>query len=310
MTKRLLNDYNTTFLPETQFLSLTLTKNPIDIFPQEENKNVRYFNALGPSGRQSFYLDRYEDKIILINLAGETYYKKINKIVENKEQFTQIKNNLKLSYPLDIFIKNKNIYVSGVKEKFDNCKFLVLKKGIINSDNINFNTIFESNECMKDVRSGKIQSLKLNNEDFILLSTSADVLLNNEIDLKPQDDKTIFGKILIINEKNNTYEIFSKGHRNILGLYSDNNIILSTENGPRGGDEINKIIKNKNYGWQIASYGETYASLWVPKENNDYHKSHENFGFEEPLYSFVPSIGISEIIKIDNNFSKKWQIII
>ena len=160
---------------------------------------------------------------------------------------------------------------------------------------------------MKDISSGKIQSLKLNNEDFILLSTSADVLLNNEIDLKPQDDKTIFGKILIINEKNNTYEIFSKGHRNILGLYSDNNIILSTENGPRGGDEINKIIKNKNYGWQIASYGETYASRWVPKENNDYHKSHENFGFEEPLYSFVPSIGISEIIKIDNNFSKKWQ---
>ena len=35
--------------------------------------------------------------------------------------------------------------------------------------------------------------------------------------------------------------------------------------------------------------------------------SHEDFGFEEPLISFVPSIGISEIIKIDNNFSKKWQ---
>ena len=307
MTKKLLNDYNTKFLPETQFLSLTLTKNPIDIFPPKENKNVLYFDALGTSANKSFYLDRYEDTIISINKTGETYYKKINKIVENKEQFTQIKNNLKLLYPLDIFIKNKNIYVSGVKEKINNCHLLVLKKGIINTDNINFNTIFESNECMQDIRSGKIQSLKLNNEDFILLSTSADVLHNNEIDPKPQDDKTIYGKILIINEKNNTYEIFSKGHRNILGLYSDNNIILSTENGPRGGDEINKIIKNKNYGWQIASYGETYASLWVPKENNDYHKSHENFGFEEPLYSFVPSIGISEIIKIDNNFSKKWQ---
>ena len=31
------------------------------------------------------------------------------------------------------------------------------------------------------------------------------------------------------------------------------------------------------------------------------HKSHKEFGFVEPLKSFVPSIGISEITKINNN---------
>ena len=39
----------------------------------------------------------------------------------------------------------------------------------------------------------------------------------------------------------------------------------------------------------------------------DYKLSHEDYGFEEPIFSFVPSIGITEIIKIPNNFSKHWQ---
>ena len=112
-------------------------------------------------------------------------------------------------------------------------------------------------------------------------------------------------KIIEINDDNLKYKIFSKGHRNILGLHVDKNIILATENGPRGGDEINKIEKNKNYGWDIASYGENYKK--TDSNEKDYKNSHEDFGFEEPLISFVPSIGISEIIKIDNNFSKKWQ---
>ena len=101
------------------------------------------------------------------------------------------------------------------------------------------------------------------------------------------------------------HKIFSKGHRNILGLYAENNLILATENGPRGGDEINKILENKNYGFDVASYGEKYKK--TGSNEDDYKNSHEDFGFEEPLFSFIPSIGISEIIKIDNNFSIKWQ---
>ena len=62
-------------------------------------------------------------------------------------------------------------------------------------------------------------------------------------DLAQQDD-SVFGKILKINLKNNTYENLSKGHRNPQGLFYDkiNNIIISTEHGPKGGDEINIII--------------------------------------------------------------------
>ena len=75
-------------------------------------------------------------------------------------------------------------------------------------------------------------------------------------------------KIIKININNGEYKIISMGHRNPQGLYfdKDNNFILETEHGPRGGDEINLINirefnNNKilNYGWAISSYGEHYG---------------------------------------------------
>ena len=38
-----------------------------------------------------------------------------------------------------------------------------------------------------------------------------------------------------------------------------------------------------------------------------YKKNHEELGFEEPIYAFVPSIGINQIIKVPGSFSKFWK---
>ena len=73
------------------------------------------------------------------------------------------------------------------------------------------------------------------------------------------DMKSIFGKILEIDLNTKEDTIFSSGHRNPQGLeiflQNGNKILLSTEHGPQGGDEINNIKFNKNYGWPISSYG-------------------------------------------------------
>ena len=123
-----------------------------------------------------------------------------------------------------------------------------------------------------------------------------------------QDINSHLGKILFpFNEEN--YKIISLGHRNPQGLFIKNNLILSTEHGPYGGDEINKIEIGNNYGWPISSYGEKYQFLRKEHKFNKYtyKKSHKNYNFTEPIFSFVPSIGISEIIAIPNNFSKYWK---
>ena len=110
-----------------------------------------------------------------------------------------------------------------------------------------------------------------------------------------------------IDPSKKNYDIISVGHRNPIGVVQDpsSGTIIATEHGPRGGDEINKITKGENYGWPFVSYGEPYAV----KKNEPYYfkKNHSKHGFREPIYSFVPSIGISQIIKVDNEFSKKWK---
>jgi glucose/arabinose dehydrogenase len=89
-------------------------------------------------------------------------------------------------------------------------------------------------------------------------------------------------------------------------------MLLSTEHGPSGGDEINIIdleAKNiPNYGWPIASYGRHYHD----KDNDNdpryklspLKKSHSNNGFLEPIKYFTPSVGISQITGVPNKFYK------
>ena len=61
----------------------------------------------------------------------------------------------------------------------------------------------------------------------------------------------------------------------------------------------------KNYGWPIASYGTEYS--YKKSDNLKYKKNHSYNGFEEPIFSFVPSVGLSQIIDVDDNFNKKWK---
>ena len=75
---------------------------------------------------------------------------------------------------------------------------------------------------------------------------------------------------------------------------------------PFAGDEINNIKKGASYGWPVSSYGEDY-SRGQSNEAPNFKKSHKKYGYAEPIFSFVPAIGISEIIKLPNNFSKMWQ---
>ena len=69
--------------------------------------------------------------------------------------------------------------------------------------------------------------------------------------------------------------------------------------------EVNKLIEGEiqNYGWAISSAGEHYGGKRFEGNRKNYkkyplYKSHSKHGFIEPLKSFVPSIGISEIVKI------------
>ncbi|HMO75230.1 MAG TPA: PQQ-dependent sugar dehydrogenase [Sphingopyxis sp.] len=62
-----------------------------------------------------------------------------------------------------------------------------------------------------------------------------------------------------------TAQIWSLGHRNILGLTFDGDGRLwNQEMGPRHGDEINLVERGANYGWPVVSYGDHYDGKAIP----------------------------------------------
>ena len=298
--KNINNDYNVKFLPKTQFLELTFKKKKIN-FPQPNNLNEVEENKKKYNWYKSFYLELIENNILVVDYLGKIYKINVKDIQNNKLKSLdaeKINSNLSVVRVLDTLIHEENLYVSFIGLK-NTCKNLNIAVAKINSKKLNFQNFFSSNECGEYILGGRMQFYKHNSSEGLLFTTSNHP--NNLPDDKPQSENSIFGKILFIDFQNKKNIIFSKGHRVPQGLYAEENLILSTEHGPRGGDEINKIIFNKNYGWPISSYGEKYRT--EETEKPQYLKYHSKLGFEEPVFAFVPSVGISEIIKLPNGFS-------
>jgi glucose/arabinose dehydrogenase len=62
-----------------------------------------------------------------------------------------------------------------------------------------------------------------------------------------------------------TPQIWSLGHRNLLGLAFDaQGRLWSHEMGPMGGDELNLVERGGNYGWPIVSNGDHYDGTPIP----------------------------------------------
>ena len=174
----------------------------------------------------------------------------------------------------------------------------------LNLENLIFKNFFKSESCGENLNAGRMKVFNFNGSTGLLATIGGEKL--NEPSNKPQDPKSDIGKIIFIDFETQEKKIYSMGHRNPQGLYVENDLIISTEHGPKGGDEINKIIYGGNYGWPIASYGMAYDHVKKNK-NKKYLKDHLSNNFIEPIFSFVPSIGISEIIKTPDEFSENWE---
>src|SRR5690606_36143508 len=105
-----------------------------------------------------------------------------------------------------------------------------------------------------------------------------------------QDTAVSYGKTYLIDLRTGTVERFTMGHRNPQGLYIDpSGTVWSTEHGPRGGDELNRLVRGGNYGWPIVTYGVNYGATAWPM--NPRQGTHE--GYDRPVYAWVPSIAVS-----------------
>jgi hypothetical protein len=259
-----------------------------------------------------FYIETFQNNLLIASKDLKIYYSKIDNILNNNldQKILPVKISKQKIELTDILIIKNFLYIA-IHNKKKKCNNLTVLRAKINFDKLVFEDFFESGSkgnCDVDAIAGKIQPYTHENKDGLLIMTrneeDKNYFLNDQYGSKLEYK---FSTLIFIDFNNRQKTVFASGFRNPQGLLvTSDDYIISTEHGPRGGDEINRIQYGKNYGWPMASYGENYYKSLDENYDHEYLKSHKEFGFEEPIYSFVPSIGITEIIEINENFSKKW----
>jgi hypothetical protein len=299
--------YKNVFLPSSAY-------GKIDFFQKKISLNNLTYKAnygYGKNYYKPFYIENYKNYIFIIERNGNIKKfpsKNLNSDI-NKIDGIKIKSNIKKFdniYILDTLIIKDEIFISFRSEDLKCKKFNIIKSNI--KESLNFEILYKPNECGENIQAGSMQHYKMEEKEGILFTLSNPFsLVKNETNLS-QNNNSIFGKIHFLNFHNFKTKIFANGFRNNQGLHVDSKCILSTDHGPEGGDEINNIKINKNYGWPIASYGEPYEKNDIIDYKFPYFlKSHKDNNFEEPVFSFLPSIAISRLIKVPDNFSNLWK---
>ncbi|MDO5609191.1 MAG: PQQ-dependent sugar dehydrogenase [Pseudomonadota bacterium] len=129
-----------------------------------------------------------------------------------------------------------------------------------------------------------------------------------------QDMQSNMGKIVRLNDDGSlptdnpfaaqggvAAQVWTLGHRNPLGIAFDGSGQLwNNEMGPKGGDELNRVVRGDNYGYPIVSDGDHYNGRPIPDHSTapQYHA---------PAISWTPVISPSSLIFYSGTMFPDWQ---
>ena len=235
--------------------------------------------------------------LTIFTYTGEKINKNKSEKINLPDHFTLIRNGgVKTIFYLD---EKAFALISSNEKKCFFASIIFLERG---------EEIFRSKCLPEDPSNNDFNGLgsstvHLNDSILLALGTPEKHISKNS--LLAQENNSMFGKILEIkkkdlnevlkdNSKSLSIDIFSKGHRVPQGLTVLNNKVFNVEHGPKGGDELNQVTKGKNYGWPNVSYGTNYLKD-KGGDGKSIKISHENNRYTEPMFAFIPSVGISAL---------------
>jgi glucose/arabinose dehydrogenase len=97
-------------------------------------------------------------------------------------------------------------------------------------------------------------------------------------------------------------EIWTLGHRNIqAAAFDPEGQLWEVEHGTNGGDELNRVVKGKNYGWPLVAFGEEYSGVPIPGAVTDKE------GYERPIYYWDPVIAPSGMQFYSGDAFPDWK---
>jgi len=95
--------------------------------------------------------------------------------------------------------------------------------------------------------------------------------------------------------------VWSYGHRNLLGIAFDaKGNLWEQEMGPKGGDEVNLVLPERNYGYPRVSNGSHYDGRDIPD-----HAPRD--GFEAPKVWWNPVISPGGLMAYSGKMFPQWQ---
>ena len=260
------------------------------------------------------------DEIIFTERSGKIYLFKSG-IINELNGFPNEKINAVGQHGLLDVLKHPNYKENGFiyavfsekVEGFGTSKLNLVRFKLEGNNVINLESIFKINELTTN--AGHFGSRITFDNDYLYLSVGEGSPSSGGINTpydNAQNTNTNWGKIHRLNydgtipqtnpkfDKESNSSIFSMGHRNPQGLTFNpySNEVLSTEHGPQGGDEVNIIKSEFNYGWPYVSYGVNYGGGDISG------KSHE--GYEKPIYYWDPSIATSNLILLKDKSHNNW----
>ena len=206
-----------------------------------------------------------------------------------------------------IFIKDEKVYLSFMDQVKKDCYNMSILVSKLDINFLNFEKFFsyDVDECsmnMSNHTGGRIVGF---DENSFLFTTG-----DGQLYAEAQNSDSMWGKLLKINYNGKLEKIVAKGMRDTQGAvyYEKDKVVVMSEHGPTGGDEINaltydEIVSEKeiNFGWPIATYGEIkYITIKENKFTIKDELNHSKNGFKEPIAHYTPSVAPSHIINVDN----------
>ena len=269
----------------------------------------------------------YVDKKGIIWIKKNESFSKISdELIPNNSDFFEKefgKSSLLWFGVKDILVIDKSsesyLFASSNNYNFKkNCHYfsLYLKKLKNNmSSQTKWESVFDTN-CLPEHKVGRSTFMsilmssggrisKLNNEEVLL--SVGDYYFDGVNDINMVNtSNSLYGKIIKINFINKKFKVYADGLRNVQGLVVTQNGIYSTEHGPQGGDELNSVEFNKNYGWPNASFGVNYGTKYWPLDKTN--KNHSIKSYTKPVMSWIPSIAPSQLVEVkSDNELKRWD---
>ena len=209
------------------------------------------------------------------------------------------------------FNRNSYIYLSYSDYSENKSHTSLIRAKLVNNSLVNSQIIFRPEEKFFTKRSLHFGSRIIFDDKgfiFFCIGDRGDRDLAQNLDMpngkmyRIRDDGTIPIDNPFYYTKGAIKSIWSYGHRNPQGLaiHPSTRQLWEAEHGPRGGDEVNIILRGHNYGWPVITYGKNYSGTIISKLTH-----HE--GMDHPVFHWTPSIAVCGIAFYDGSQFPEWK---